>query len=145
MPQPEFSQVDRIIDIASGSAPAGPSERENREATRVPFVGHVALLQRSSSGEKHRPILLVSDNLSSGGLCVIAGHELPVGGRGAILLLKSDGEPVILGARVVYVNALGPKGFECGLEFAPPPSDVSIDDFCDAAGDLPQVGPARAA
>jgi hypothetical protein len=109
MPHPETTRIDRIIDIARGVAPVGPGERENREATRIPYASHIALLQISASGTKAPPIILPSENISSGGLCVISKLELPVGGRGAILMQKSDGECVLLGARVVYVNALGPK------------------------------------
>jgi hypothetical protein len=145
MHQPEANRVDRIIDIARGIAPVGPSERENREATRIPFVIQVALIQVSSSGQKMSPILLNSENISSGGLCVIAPLELPVGGRGAILMQKSDGECVLLGARVVYVNPLDAENFECGLEFEIKPSAISLNDFSDAAGNLPQIGPAQAA
>ena len=72
MPQPEANRVDRIIDIARGIAPVGPGERENREATRIPFAIQVALIQMSSSGQKASPIILTSENISSGGLCVIA-------------------------------------------------------------------------
>jgi hypothetical protein len=145
MPHPETSRVDRIIDIARGVAPVGPGERENREATRIPFASQVALLPISTSGQKAPPIILTSENISSGGLCVIAPLELSVGGRGAILMQKSDGECVLLGARVVYVNPIDVEVFECGLEFEIKPSAVSVDDFCDPAGNLPQVGPARAA
>ena len=97
------------------------------------------------AGRKGRPVILPGVNISSGGLCVISAVELPVGGRGAILMQKSDGDCVVLGARVIYVNPLSPKSFECGLEFGIAPSAVSLDDFCDASGELPQVGPARAA
>jgi hypothetical protein len=145
MPQPEANRVDRIIDIARGIAPVGPGERENREATRIPFASQVALIQMSSSGQKAPPIILDSENISSGGLCVIASLELPVGGRGAILMQKSNGDCVLLGARVVYVNPLDAENFECGLEFEIKPSAISLNDFSDAAGDLPQIGSAQAA
>jgi hypothetical protein len=108
-------------------------------------VTQVVLIQVSSSGQKASPIILASENISSGGLCVIAPLELPVGGRGAILMQKSDGECVLLGARVVYVNPLDAEAFECGLEFEIQPSAISLNDFSDAAGNLPQIGPSQAA
>ncbi|MHC4080360.1 MAG: PilZ domain-containing protein [Planctomycetota bacterium] len=145
MPQSETSRVDRIIDIARGVAPVGPGERENREATRIPFASQVALIQVGASGQKASPIILTSENISSGGLCVIARLELSVGGRGAILMQKSNGECVLLGARIVYVNPLDAETFECGLEFEVQPSSIALDDFHDAAGNLPQIGPAQAA
>jgi hypothetical protein len=145
MSHPELNRVDRIIDIARGVAPVGPGERENREATRIPYASNVALVQLTPSGSKTSPIVLPGVNISSGGLCVITSVELPVGGRGALLMQKSDGECVLLGARVIYVNPLSPRSFECGLEFAITPSAVSLEDFYDEAGDLPRVGPSRAA
>ncbi|MHC4826300.1 MAG: hypothetical protein ACYTEY_07040, partial [Planctomycetota bacterium] len=60
MPQSETSRVDRIIDIARGVAPVGPGERENREATRIPFASQVALIQVGASGQKASPIILTS-------------------------------------------------------------------------------------
>ena len=145
MPFPETNRVDRIIDIARGVAPVGPGERENREATRIPFASQVALIQLSLSGQKAFPIILTSENISSGGVCVIAPTELPVGGRGAILMQKSNGECVLLGARIVYVNPLDDEAYECGLEFEISPAAISLDDFVDAAGNMPQIGPAQAA
>jgi hypothetical protein len=145
MIQTETNRIDRIIDIARGVAPVGPSERENREATRTPYAAGIALVLISAAGRKSPPIDLISENISSGGLCVISGQELPVGGRGAILIPKSDGEHVLMGARVVYVNALDGETCECGLEFEVPPAAAAVRDFRDAAGNLPRLGPARAA
>ncbi|MHC4218030.1 MAG: PilZ domain-containing protein [Planctomycetota bacterium] len=138
-------RIDRIIDIARGVAPVGPGERENREATRIPYASYIALMLINSTGRKATPVVLTSENISSGGLCVMSDLELPVGGRGAILLQKSDGDSVLLGARVVYVNAVDTNSFECGLEFEIPPAAASMDDFTDPAGNLPRIGPAQAA
>ncbi len=142
MPTSDPSRIDRILDVARGVAFRGPSERENRELTRIPFDGHVALVVLLPTGEKAPPVSLAAQDVSSGGLCVIAPQELAVGGRGAILILKSDGEAVILGARVVYANWLGVPGFECGLEFELQPSGVSLEDFLDAEGNLPRLAAA---
>ena len=76
---------------------------------------------------------------------MISRRDLSVGVRGAIMLAKSDGKSVVVGARVVYSNALGPKGFESGLEFETQPPAVNTEDFHDADGNLPEVGPAQAA
>jgi hypothetical protein len=138
-------RIDRIIDTARGVAPAGPGERYNREANRIPYAHEVALMPINAAGRKGAPILLTAENISSGGLCVISDRELSVGGRGAILMQKSDGERVMLGGRVVYVNALGEGCFECGLEFEIRPSIASMDDFPGAVGTLPATGAARAA
>ena len=59
--------------------------------------------------------------------------------------MKSDGESVVIGARVVHVNNRGPNRFECGIEFETEPSAVTLLDFQDAAGNLPLIGRSKAA
>ena len=145
MTHPDAIRIDRIIDTARGVAPAGPGERNNREANRIPYAHQVALVPINATGRKGIPIVLTAENISSGGLCVISDRELSVGGRGAILMRKSDGQGVLLGGRVVYVNALGEGCYECGLEFEIRPSIASLDDFPATAGDLLSSGPALAA
>jgi hypothetical protein len=145
MTHPDAIRIDRIIDTARGVAPAGPGERNNREVNRIPYARKVALVPINATGRKGIPIVLTAENISSGGLCVISDRELSVGGRGAILMQKSDGERVLLGGRVVYVNALGEGCFECGLEFEIRPSIASTGDFQNAAGALLANESARAA
>ncbi len=145
MSEPECVQIDRIIDVARGAAPFGPSQRENREATRIPYTSDVAMVVVSPSGAKLSPHLLNCENISTGGLCVMSPSELPVGSRGGVLIMKSDGEVVVLGAKVVYANSGGAGRFECGLEFERETSLVTMDDFRDPVGNLPQIGPAKAA
>ncbi len=145
MSEPEYLQIDRIIDVARGVAPCGPSQRENREATRIPYTSDVAMVVVTPSGAKASPSILNCENISTGGLCVMSHSELPVGSRGGVLIMKSDGDIVVLGAKVVYTNARGPAGFECGLEFERTISLVTLDDFRDQIGKLPRIGPAKAA
>ncbi len=138
-------QIDRIIDIARGAAPAGPSERENREACRIPYTGTVAMIMIRPAGTTTEPILVACENISTGGIGVLSAQELPVGSRGGVLIMKSDGESVVIGARVVHVNDRGPDGFECGIEFETEPSVVTLLEFQDTAGNLPKIGYAKAA
>ena len=137
--------IDRIIDIARGAAPAGTSEREKREACRIPYTGTVAMIIIKPAGTTTEPTLATCENISTGGIGVLSAQELPVGGRGGVLIMKSDGESVVIGARIVHVNDRGPNGFECGIEFETDPSVVSLLDFQDAAGNLPRIGRAKAA
>ena len=145
MPPSISSMIDHIIDVARGVAPHGPTNRENRETTRIPYNGHVSLIQFTPMGKKTKPLLLESENISSGGLCVHLPEEMPVGRRGALMLSRSDGERVILPAKVVYCNARDTFSYECGLEFEPPSVAVSIEDFKDDQGNMPEVGLSRAA
>ncbi len=141
MAQSNASLVDRIIDIARGLAPVGPDVREKREATRVPFNTQIFLVQLTPPGDKTKPLTLQGENISSGGLCVRSAEALDVGSRGAVLLPRSNGELVILGAKVVYSNQQG-KTTEYGLEFEPQPESIAIVDFRNPRGNLPEVRPA---
>ncbi|MEE8062263.1 MAG: PilZ domain-containing protein [Gemmatimonadales bacterium] len=145
MPPSISSMIDHIIDVALGVVPQGPTNRENREATRVPYNGHVSLIRFTPTGKRTEPLLLESENISSGGLCVRLPEELPVGCRGVVMLSRSDGERVILLAKVVYCNARDAFSYECGLEFEPPSVAVSFEDFKDGQGNMPEVGLSRAA
>ena len=145
MPPSISSMIDHIIDVARGVVPQGPTNRENREATRIPYNGHVSLIRFTPTGKRTEPLLLESENISSGGLCVRLPEELPVGCRGVVMLSRSDGERVILTAKVVYCNARDAFSYECGLEFEPPSVAVSFEDFKDGQGNMPEVGLSRAA
>ncbi len=139
------NHLDRILDIARGAAPTGPRERENREACRMPYTGTVAMIMIRPAGTMTEPILVTCENISTGGIGVLSAQELPVGSRGGLLIMRSDGESVVLGARVVHVTDRRPSGFECGIEFETEPSVVTLLDFQDAAGNLPRIGHAKAA
>ncbi len=137
--------IDRIIDVARGVIPSGPGDRENRESTRMSYQREVAFVQITSSGEKTSPAILRGDNISAGGICLLSQREFDVGSRGAVLLLKSDGEAVVIGAQLVHCNTFGPQEFECGFEFEPQITAITLEDFQDAAGKLPDLRLARAA
>ena len=97
------------------------------------------------SGAKTAPCIVACENVSIGGIAVLSAEELSIGSRGGVLIMKSDGESVVIGARIAHVNDRGPNGFECGVEFETQPSVVTLLDFQDAAGNLPELGHARAA
>ena len=137
--------VDRIIDVARGVAPSAPSQHENRETTRLPFNGQVAVIRITPEGGKTKPVMAHGENISAGGLCVRTDRELPVGSRGAVLLVRSDGERVVLPAKIVYCHSYGTLEFECGLEFETQPAAITLNDFLDESGNPPAVLPVRAA
>ena len=138
-------RIDQIIDIARGAVHTGNGERENRKVTRVPFTSEVAVIVITASGEKGSPHIVRCENISTGGLCVTSQQEFAVGIRGGVLILRSDGEPVVIGMKVIHARSCGPRGFECGIEFEQQSSAVSMNDFRDTLGNLPQLGRAQAA
>ena len=137
--------VDRIIDIARGMVPAGAYGSEIRTVTRIPYTVDVAMILIAPSGALGSPDIVRSENISMGGLHVISPRPVDEGSRGSMLILKSDGEPVVLGMKVIHATSRGARGYECGLEFEQQPSAVSMNDFRDSQGNLPRLGPAQAA
>ena len=143
--QSASDRIDRIIDIARGVVPAGANGRENRKVTRIPFTTDVAIIVIGPTGEKCSPDIVRCENISTGGLCVTSPEPLDEGSHGGVLILRSDGEPVVLGMKVIHTTRRGALGYECGLEFEQQPSAVTMNDFRDSQGNLPRLGPARAA
>ena len=117
--------------------------REQRETLRLPFNAQVAYVRITPAGELTVPVLLGAENISVGGLCVRSSEALEVGSRGAVLVSRSDGEPVVLAAKVVHCNEVSNRKFDCGLEFEAALPSVTMRDFHDKDGKLPDV--ARAA
>ena len=143
--QSASDRIDQIIDVVRGVVSAGTSGRENRKVTRMPFTTDVAIVVIAPTGEKCSPDIVRCENISTGGLCVTSSQPLDEGSRGGVLILRSDGEPVVLGMKVIHITSSGPKGYECGLEFEQQPSAVTMNDFRDSQGNLPRLGQAQAA
>ena len=135
--------IDEVIDIARGVSFPGRFGREQRDTARLPFNGMVAYVRITPVGELAPPVLLAAGDISVGGMCVRSPETLPVGSRGAVLVSRSNGEPVVLAAKVVHCNQVGTCKFECGLEFEVALPAATIRDFHDGDGKLPDV--ARAA
>jgi hypothetical protein len=130
--------IDRIIDIARGVRLLGTRDRESLQVVRYPYAAEVAFVEVDRSGTPTSPRVLRSESISTGGLSVRVHGQLSVGGRGAVMLRRSDGMLVVLPARIAYCNVCGDGEYECGLDFEPPPSaDVAARDFCDGSGRPP--------
>ena len=143
--QTQSAAIDRVIDIARGTVHATTIDWEHRAFKRRACDGWVALVHVDQNGEKTPAITLRSEDIGAGGMRVYSWHELPVGTRAGMLLRKTNGEPVLLGARVVYCCSRGRIDFECGLKFAPMPSIININDFREPDGALMDLGPALSA
>ena len=137
--------IDQIIDIARGAEPAGEFERVNRDTRRLPYDGGIALLPLSTEGDPDSPLPVRGKDISATGLGVIAPRELAVGQRAAVMILRSNGDPVLLGVRVVHCHDAGPNQHETGLEFTNLPKGVILHDFRGQDGGMPQLAPDRAA
>ena len=135
------ARIDQMIDLARGAIKPGPEQHENRDTRRHPFSGRVALVQRLPDGGKSVPLVVMTRDFSAGGLRIASRYMLHVGHRGAILLMRSTGEPVLIGVRVAHCRYVGDMNHESGLEFLPEVGGLTLDDFRDKAGQLPELTP----
>lgn len=131
--EPISTAADRLIDIASGVAPATlePVTDERRVASRHPYNALVAVVLTSADGTGSRPMLLRTRNISMGGLCVVSRHMLHPETTGAVQLVRSDGTMAVVGVRVTHCRYVGNMEHETGLRFIPLPSMASIERFFD--------------
>jgi hypothetical protein len=145
MSGPDLNSIDHIIDIARGATAADEADRENRHTRRVDYDNLVVLVQLTPEGRKSIPIMVRCRNISAGGMCILSRYMLHVGYEGAILMMRSDGQPVILPAKVVHCKYAGEMMHESGIEFIEPSVHFEMGDFRDAHGNMPQLGPPKAA
>ena len=130
--------IDRIIDVATGVEDAEPADLENRRTRRAELDTPMALVQWTPGGGKSISTIVTGKNISSTGLCVLSRYMLHVGQEGVILMLRSNGEAVMLGVKAVHSSYVGDMKHESGLTFIPAPKGFTIDDFRDEQGHLPE-------
>ena len=131
--------IDRLIDIASGAAQTDPALEEGRGDRRFPYNGLVAFVQMTATGGYSIPTVLHCVNMGQRGLGVISRYMLHVGHKGAVLLRRSNGELIVLGATVVHCTYKGDMKHECGLALTSEPVGFSLEDFRDRQGNLPKL------
>jgi hypothetical protein len=145
MSNSDLNMIDRIIDVARGAAPADSADQENRTTRRVEYDGPLALVQITPDGGKSIPTIVQCKNISAGGMCIYSRYMLHVGYEGAVLMQRSNGEPVILGVKVVYCKYIGDMRHESGIEFIEPATVFMMQDFCDEQGNMLRLDSHRAA
>ena len=136
----ELESLERILDIAVGSAEADARDWENRAFKRRECDGWIAMISVDANGEKSEPVTMRSEDLSPGGIGTYSWHEVPAGSRGVMMIRRSAGEHVLLGAKVVYCRPRSARDYRCGIQFSSPPPGVSIDDFREEGGALIDLG-----
>ena len=137
--------VRRVIEIARGRCKASTTDWENRAFKRRPCDGWVALVHFDADGRKSKAVTLRGEDLSAGGMGVYSWQELPVGTRGTVMINGEEGQPILLGAKVVYCRPRSRHDYQVGIRFAEQPAAVTIEDFTDADGAPLKLGPALAA
>ncbi|MDY7109914.1 MAG: PilZ domain-containing protein [Planctomycetota bacterium] len=141
----DLTSIDHIIDIARGATAPDPVDQEHRQTRRIPYDGTVALVQITPDGGKSIPTVVRCRNVSAGGMCIHSRYMLHIGYEGAILMMRSNGEAVIIGAKIVHCKYIGDMLHESGVEFIPSSVNFMMDDFCDEQGNMPRLEQPRAA
>jgi hypothetical protein len=136
----DIDALDRVIDMASGAVPKSDLLAEHRGDRRLPMSQKVAFVQRMPDGGKSICTVVQGKDISPGGMCIISRYMLHIGQKGAVLLTRSNGKQVIIGAKVVHCRYVGPAGHESGLEFLDSVDGFTIEDFRDQQGNMPQLG-----
>jgi hypothetical protein len=139
MPEKQPCPIDHMIDVARGVVAADPEMAEHRKTRRTPYRGKLALVQRTPDGGRTIPITVDGKDISPGGMCVISRYMLHVGHSGAVLVRRSDGEQVMLGVRVAHCHYVGGMKHESGLEFTRTVDGITLEDFRDQTGRLPDL------
>jgi hypothetical protein len=145
MSEHDPASIDHIIDIARGISAADTADREHRQTRRMPYDRAIALVQITPDGGRSIPTIVRCKNISAGGMCIHSRYMLHIGYEGAILMMRSNGEPVILGAKVVHCKYIGDMLHESGIEFIRSSVNFTMDDFCDEQGNMPRLDGPRAA
>lgn len=137
----ERPEVDRIIDVAAQEAAPTTETVERRARERHPYDAMVGLILLDDDDRPSGPRVLRAKDLSEGGLCLTSRTALPVGCRGAVQLVRSDGRMALTGVEVRHCRYVEDQAHEIGFMFIPLPQGVTRDQFTDANGRMTPVDP----
>jgi hypothetical protein len=131
-----------MIDLAVGESTGKPRRAERRSNKRLSYDALVALVLLSSGGEKSEAVVLRAKDISFGGLRVMGRRELALGARGAVQLMRSNGQMAVVGATVQHCQ-YNPDahGYEIGLQFVALPRALSPRDFLDGKSRMKLLDP----
>ena len=96
-------------------------------------------MQWTPDGGKSIATVLRCKDISSSGLSILSRYMLHVGHEGAILILRSNGEEIMLGVKVVHCSYVGDMNHESGLRFIELSAEFSLGDFRDQHGNMPEL------
>jgi len=129
--------VDGIMRMASEQE--APRETESRDAERHPYHGHIALILLDQSGNAAPPVLLQTEDISTGGIGVISRHMFHTDSTGAVQMIRSDGKTVIIGVKVKHCRYAGDLRHRSGFEFVPIPMKIKESHFLADDGKTPLI------
>ncbi len=107
-------QVGKLIQEQAGQGPQGANRRKHR---RLPYR-LMAVLLLPDRPEEDSSILVLTNNISSGGLAFKHSSELAPGSRCKVKIMLSTGGLAVCEGRIVRCRLLAGGGYEVGLQFA---------------------------
>jgi hypothetical protein len=130
--------TDRLIDSAlrADSVMAVTAAGERRRVKRVPYPAWVALLLVSPQGDRGRPMILRSRDISLHGIRVISRNMIYPGSQGVMQLMRSDGRLALVGVAVKSSRYSGNMEHQTGLQFSPLPRGWVTEEFVDRRGQM---------
>lgn len=131
-------QTDQIIDAASSGE---ATESDRRLNDRKPYEALVAVVLVQPEGGSSDPIVLRAIDISVGGMGVVSRQMLHPGTRGAVQLVRSNGQRALVGFETRHSRYTGSLRHETGLEFTALPEGLSAEDFMDEKGRLVTLDP----
>jgi hypothetical protein len=128
--------ADRLIDIASGKINPAALSSDRRNRRRIPFDATVAVVLMGPDDRIGRPMALQAKDISIGGMCVTSRKMLYPGSRGAMQLVRSNGQMAIVGVQVQHCRYAGEMQHHIGFKFIPLAANVDAKAFVGRNGQM---------
>jgi len=135
--------TDQLIDSALRADSASPATGagERRRTKRVVYQAWVALLLVSPEGDRGRPMILRSKDISLHGIRIISRNMIYPGSQGVMQLMRSDGRLALVGVTVRSSRYSGNMEHQTGLQFGPLPRGWVAEEFVDRRGNMHLLHP----
>lgn len=134
MPAKAQNDIDRLIDLAEGKTTMTAFESERRSRKRVPYDATIALVLVEPDSRVGRPMALKGRDLSVGGISVISRSMMYPGSRGAMQLVRTNGQMAIVGVQVRHCRYVSDMQHHVGFKFIPLAEEMDARAFLDRRG-----------
>lgn len=127
--------IDTAQRIATGEAEA-PASTDRRSHRRFAFDAEIPAVWAGSFGANHEIVLLRSQDISSGGICLVGRSMAHVGALGVIRLPLPESKSAFVGIEVMHCRYLGDMHYAIGCRFTTPPDPLKGMRFVEKGGRL---------
>lgn len=121
--------------IALGEAEA-PAPADRRTHQRFAFDAEIPAVWAGTRGSNHEILMLRSQDISAGGICLVARSMVHVGAFGVIRLPLPGRDNAIVGVEVTHCRYMGDMHHAIGCRFTTPPAQLKTARFVEKDGRL---------